>query len=267
MTPATPNTDAAHDHTDGVLATAAEHPPSDGFFVKSDAFTGSLAELTNALRSGRLAPRSINLLRIVKDYLAYYDRAAQKDIELATETLPALARVIEVKARLLLPRPPREAEEEASEAELTETIGVVAVLEELEGAIFFLRQRREERRIILPARAPKPDYPRPERPMKVSLGKLAEMASRYRSANYFELAVERLSMSAAIKYLQDALKRVRRAHLKDLAPARDWVTYVVSFAGMLELIKEGRVKAHQEAPYAPIELERIDEVDAVQDVA
>jgi segregation and condensation protein A len=267
VTPATPPTDAAHPLDAEIFPLEAGQQPADGFFVQTETFTGSLAELANALRSGKLEPKNVNLLRLAKAYLVYYDRVAQKDIELATETLPALARVIEVKARLLLPRPPREADEEEAEAELGETLDVVAVLEELEGAIFFLRQRRQERCIILPARAPKPEYPRPERPIRVSLGKLAEMASRYRTTSYFELAVDRLSMSAAIKHLQDALKRVRRALLRDLVPARDWAAFVVSFAGMLELVKEGQARAHQEAPYAPIELERVDEAEAVRDVA
>ncbi len=224
-----------------------------GFLVNLPTFSGSLSELIHALRSLELAPQEIDLYQLVRNYLHYYQQVAQESLDLATEALPYLARVIELKTRLLLPRPPQESEDE--EDPLEETLEAVALLEEFEDAIQFLRQRRNQRRVLLAAAAPRPQYPRPERPIKVSISRLAELASRHRLSSYFELAVERLSMATAIKHLQARLKLLRRAVLTDLVASRDWATLAVSFAGFLELFKENKVRAKQDSAYGPIELE------------
>jgi segregation and condensation protein A len=207
-----------------------------------------------------LAPNDLDLLALVRDYLRYFERLADESLDLASEALPQLARVIELKARLLLPKPPRDSEE-ADEAEIEQALEAVTLLEELEGAIAFLRRRRDERRFLVAVAAPRPPYPRPERPLKIPLERLSSLAARYRVNHYFELAKERLSMAQAMDQLWQRLKRARRGHLSELAPLATWEGLVVSFAGMLELVKEGKVRARQEAPFAPIELELI-EADA-----
>lgn len=246
---------------------APEALPEEAFLVDQPGFQGTLGELAYALRGGALRTRDIDLYRLVRDYLAHFDRLADRDLGLASEALPRVAQVIELKTRLLLPRPPREEEEDAEELELDEALEAVALLEELEEAIDFLRVRREERKIVLPARAPRPPYPRPERPLRIGVQRLAEMASRYRSSSYFELAVDRLTMASAMKRLLAGLRRLRRGLLRDLAEAGDWATRAVYFAGMLELVKEGSVRAEQEAPYAPIEVELAEHEREAREVA
>lgn len=234
-----------------------------GFTVTLPDFTGTLGELIHALRSERLAPAQVDLYALVKGYLAYYhhllEDKPQGNLDLATETLPLLARAIELKTRLLLPRPPKEDDEE----ELEEVLEAVMLLEEFEDAIAFLQRRRAERRFIMSARAPRPSYPRAVRPLKVNLEGLSDIASRFRNSTYFELSAPRLTMATAMAQLRETLRRARRGLFRELVAA-DWATQVVSFAGFLELIKEGEIEATQREPFGPIELE---EVAQVRDVA
>lgn len=233
-----------------------------------EGFDGSLSELLQALRSGRLTPQQCDVDALVRDYLRYYRRLAEESLELATETLPLVARVLELKTRLLLPRPPKEPGEEAEE-EIETTLEAVALLEELDEAISFLRRRRESRRLMLPAQAPVPDYPRPMRPLRVAVSHLGELASRYTGRNYFELTVPRLTISGAINKLSQYLRRVGRALLHDTVSEGGWPVLTVHFAAMLELIKEGKVHARQDEPYGAITLEPSynDEHEQVPDVA
>lgn len=231
---------------------AVSGAPLEGFTVLTPHFSGSLSDLAQALRAGTLEPEALDILGLVRDYLVYYRRVADGNLELATETLPGMARVVELKARLLLPRPSKESEDEEDLERALEAVDLLAGLEE---AITFLKDRREARRVLLPASAPRPNLPRPERPLKVSVTRLAELAARYRPSHYFELAVERLTVASAMKGLRDALRGVRRGFLRDLLPKADWPTLVTSFTGMLELVKEGEVRATQCEPYGPIELE------------
>ena len=167
------------------------------FLVEQELFSGTLGELAHALRTHALAPAQIDLFQLVRAYLTYFEAYAATDLDLATEALPRLAQVIELKVRLLLPRPPRETAED-EEALVEEALAAVALLEELEEAIHFLKRRREERRLLLPARTTRPSYPRAERPVNSTPGDLARLAGRYRLGGYFELAIERQAFAAYV---------------------------------------------------------------------
>ncbi len=221
------------------------------FQVETPAFTGTLGELAHALRTGRVLPGELALATLVTRYLTHYRLVAERDLELATETLPTLARLVELKLRLLLPTPPR-----AAETELEATLETVLALEAFEGAIGFLRERREERRHLLSARAERPPLPRRARPLAGKLDRLAELATLRRVTHYFELAVERLTLGAAMTQLRERLRHLGRGTLQTLMDARDWPTVTVAFGAMLELVKEGEVNAVQRSAYE-IELEPI----------
>lgn len=221
------------------------------FLVEQDRFRGTLGELAHALRTHALPPSEIDLYQLVRAYLGYFEEYAATDIELATEALPRLAQVIELKVRLLLPRPPKEAGED-EEALVEEALAAVALLEELEEAIHFLRRRREERRLIVPARAPRPSYPRPPRPLRTSLDDLARLAGRLRLGGYFELAIERLTLASISRALLGALRRLGGGTLAELLGTREWPVRTVGLAAMLELMREGRVSATQDEPFGPI---------------
>lgn len=231
----------------------AEGALPEAYVVVLPGFTGTVGDLAHALRSRALAPADVDLYQLVRGYLDYFERAAAYDMELATEALPRVAQVVELKLRLLLPRP-AEATEEGEEAALEEALEAVTLLEELEHAIDFLRRRREERRFVVPARAPRPPLQRPPRPLKASKDDLARLAGRYRVGGYFELALPGPTVASVAAELARRLKRAVRGLLFALLGAEDWPSRTLAFAAMLELVKEGRVRASQAEPYGPIEV-------------
>jgi segregation and condensation protein A len=239
------------------------------FYYRSNSFTGSLSELAYALRSDNLSVHQLNVSQLVTEYLAYYRKQAINDLELATETLPEMARIIELKARFLLPRPAKATDEAIKE----DVVEVVLELEAVENALLFLRQQRQARQHLLTAKTPRPDYPRPRRPLgKPALTKLSQLAARYQVSSYFELAIERLSIPIAMRRLTKLMRKLqtttlraltRQAYLQDVSeePTADlgtlpWLTRVVYFAGMLELVKEGKLAVQQASYDSEIVLER-----------
>lgn len=228
--------------------------PAAPLVVTLPAFTGTLGELAHALRSERLAPADVDLLAVVRIVLARFEAFAAHDLERATEALPRAAQVIELKVRLLLPRPPKVTDEDEAE-DRAETLAAIAALEALEEAIAELRARRDRRRAVLTAKAPLPTFPRPRRPLGVPLGRLAELASRLRPTAYFELLPERLTIAGAMARLLAVLRPGRRRTLDEVVADTSWATRTVTFAGALELVRDGRLRAYQEAPFGPIELE------------
>lgn len=242
-----------------ILSSEVEAP---AFLVRQAGFEGTLGELAHALRRGTVAPSAIDLLALVHSYLEHFEAVAATNLELASIALPNVAQVIELKLRLLLPRPPRAVDEEEEE-ELDETLEAVAMLEELDDAIDFLRQRRDQRRIVLPARTPRPDYPRPLRRITTGIDQLATFAARYRPGGYFELSADRLTMSGAMKGLMTQLRRWGRSVLTEVVEQPTWAQLTVYFAGMLELVREGQISAYQQDSYGEIEL-HLTEVEAAE---
>lgn len=227
-----------------------------GFFVVQDAFQGRLSELTYALRNGDVASADIDLVELVRSFLAFFERVAVKDLTSASEALPQVAQIVELKIRLLLPHPPAAAEEEEPLTGEEEVLRVILELERFEGAVDFLRGRRDRRRLLLPARTEPPVYARPEPPVPISVGRLASLASRFRLGAYFEMAVERFSLVEGMRQLARWLSGVGRGSFRELVGGRGWAVTTVLFAGLLELIREGQVRARQAEPFGPIELER-----------
>ena len=230
------------------------------FRVEQEHFSGSVAELAHALRSRSLPPERLDLYRLVKAYLEYLNAFAATDLELATEALPRVAQVLELKIRLLLPRVASE-DAVGEEVLLEEALEAVMLLEELEGAIEFLRRRRLERRLVVPAKAPRPDYPRAVRPQSASPGDLARLAGRYRIGGYFELAIERSTIAGAVRDIVRALRSRLGGSLYALLGARTWEQRTVAFAAMLELVREGRLDARQDETYGDIHVSMVSSAD------
>lgn len=223
--------------------------------ARCEGFEGSLLELAAALRAGRVPPAAVPLARLAREVLERYRGAREVlGLDAASEALPHLAAVVELKARLLLPAPPRDLDADDADAPLETVLAGVEALARLEGAIEFLRGRRRDRaRLIAPPPA-RLDLPRRERPLGKSLGDLVAAARRrVSSLDLGELSLERLTLAEALGRLRALGRRLGRFLLSD-APAESWAERTVLFAALLEGIKAGDLEAAQAEPFADIEV-------------
>ncbi len=219
--------------------------------VRQPSFEGSLQELLTELRSGRLAPSSLDLLSLVQSWLEHFRARSGHDLDSASETLPQMAQVLELKLRLLLPRPPREAQDELFD----EVIDTVSELVDMENAVHFLRNRREDRRLLLGARAAlSGNLERKERPLAVRPSTLAELAGRLRSASYFEVSRDSFGFREALSRITDLLRIRRHVSFSELRSGLSWGHVTVLFASMLELVRDGRARVVQAEPFGEISL-------------
>ncbi|HLR47266.1 MAG TPA: hypothetical protein VK092_08895 [Deinococcales bacterium] len=221
------------------------------FTVRQPAFSGSLEELLKELRSGRLLPGEVDLLGLVRDWLAYFEEQWRDDLESASEGLPLVARALELKLRLLLPRPPRDDGEE----EEGEIIDTVSELVNFENAIRYLSGRREDRRLLFAAHAPAPALPRPRRPLGLKPGRLAELAGRLHSTGYFEVARSGFGFNEARATLLGFLKGRPRVRFSEMRTGHDWSQVTLMFAVLLELVRQGSVRVTQDRPGGELHIE------------
>jgi segregation and condensation protein A len=236
---------------------AARPEAQPGFTVQWDGlYEGDLAGLARALRAGSITLAQVDLQRLVRDVLAWFHEWYERDAVLASGALPQAAQVVELKLRLMLPRAPQaDEEDDGSLFSPSEALEAIALLEDLEDAIRFLTDRRYERRLVVPASAPRPSFPRSRSENRVTPQTLARIASSLRPTSYFEMAKERLTLDKAMNWIKQAVMRLgQRLSLREAAPTDNWADRTVTFAGMLELVRRGDVLAEQEEPYGAIHL-------------
>jgi segregation and condensation protein A len=197
----------------------------------------------------------IPMAEITRQYMEYVEVMRQKHLELAAEYLLMAALLIEIKSRMLLPRPPAaaEAEEEDPRAELVrrlleyERMKVAGQrLNELPQATrdFQAVQVFSERAVLV--RLPEVE---PEDLRLAWLGLLARAkATRHHKVTREQLSV-REHMTRILRHLQ-GLSFVEFGRLFE--PERGVPELVVTFLAILELAKEHLVNVTQQAAFAPI---------------
>jgi segregation and condensation protein A len=245
------------------------------FPVGDEVFEGTLLELAAQLRAGKLRPIQVPLLKLTRDVLERFHALRGElelskgdvdatfrtsSLDLASEALPHLAGVIELKTRLLLPRQPSVAEEGDAniDADLEDVLEGVEALAKLEGAIQFLRDRRRERSLLLVAQVPPIKLPRKFKPLSRSLGELVKAAQRHvREVNIFDLALDRMTMPMALERLRDFGKRLKKFFFHDV-PTQSWGERTVLFGAMLEAMRSGDLEATQPEQYGAIEICKLD---------
>lgn len=243
------------------MTVLAAPPPAlpPGFTVRLPAFEGTLADLASALRAGRVSPGDVPLLALTREVLAWAEGlTGEGAFDAHPEALPALANVIALKARLLLPQP--EADEpgpdDYADDPLEGVVEGVEALAELGALVDFLAARRREREGLIPARPVPVELPRRERKSNPqgSLAKLVRAArNAVRQVEVPLLARERLTLADALHALRAFGTRLRTFTFRGI-PAADWGERTTYFAALLEGVKEGTFRVEQEGIYGEIQV-------------
>lgn len=89
--------------------------PPEALEVFLDAFEGPLDLLLYLIRKANINVLDIPMAPLTAQYLVYVEAMRSHNLELAAEYLLMAAVLLEIKSRLLLPRPPREGAEEETD--------------------------------------------------------------------------------------------------------------------------------------------------------
>jgi segregation and condensation protein A len=228
--------------------------PPDALEVFLDQFEGPLDLLLYLIRKENINVLDIPMARLTEQYLEYVEMMRTSQLELAAEYLLMAAMLIEIKSRMLLPRPVSAGAEEADpRAELVRRLleyeqmkRAAWKLNELPqaGRDFTLVQALIERTVT--ERLPEI---RLEDLRMAWLGLLGRAAvSRHHTVTREQLSV-RAHMSRILRRLQDRTF-VEFAEL--FSPEQGVATLIVTFLAVLELARECVVEISQQEAYEPI---------------
>ena len=227
--------------------------PPDALEVVLDQFEGPLDLLLYLIRKENIDVLDIPMARLTAQYLEYVEIMRARSLELAAEYLLMAALLIEIKSRMLLPRPAAAALEEDPRAELVRRLleyeqmkAAARRLNELpqSGRDFSLVQVLFDQGVT--ERLPEVN-PEDLRTAWLALLTRAAMNRHHR------ITREQLSVREHMTRILRRLQEVRYVEFRELFdPALGIAVLVVTFLAVLELARESLIEVSQQAAYAPI---------------
>ncbi|MCL2829375.1 MAG: segregation/condensation protein A [Betaproteobacteria bacterium] len=236
--------------------------PPDALAVMLDAFEGPLDLLLYLIRKANINILDIPMAPLTVQYLEYVEAMRARNLELAADYLVMAAMLVEIKSRLLLPRPQKASEAEAEDprAELVrrlieyEQMKLAAVsldaLPHAERDFFWINVAVEK---SLERRFPEVSAGDLKRAWSAILQQ-ARLHIRHRVQRE-ELSV-REHMGIILRQLRETGGFVEFAQLFDITQGSAGV--IVHFLAMLELAREHLVEIMQNEPFSPIYVRQAD---------
>ena len=228
--------------------------PPDALEVFLEQFEGPLDLLLYLIRKENIDVLDIPMAKLTAQYLEYVEMMRTRHLELAAEYLLMAAMLIEIKSRMLLPRPAAtEVEAEDPRAELVRRLLEYEQMKLAAQRVNELPQAGRDYTLVAVHVEPNATIRLPDvHPDDLKLAWLA-LLNRAAVNKHHRVTREQLSvrahMSRILRELQDAVF-VEFDRL--FQPEEGVPMLVVSFLAILELAKETLIEITQQEAYAPI---------------
>ena len=233
--------------------------PPEALEVFLETFEGPLDLLLYLIRKQNINVLDIPMAELTRQYLGYVEMMRRTQLELAAEYLLMAAVLIEIKSRLLLPKPSASVGEEVADPR-AELVRRLLEYERMKaGALALDALPLAERDFALVrvwfdrvASARLPDV-RPD-DLKAAW---AGLVARARANRHHLVTREQLSVRSQMSRLLKLLEPGRFFEFTTLFEERiDVPRLVVTFLAILELAREQLLELAQAEPYAPIYVQR-----------
>jgi segregation and condensation protein A len=226
----------------------------EGFVVELTAFSGPLDLLLSLIREEQVDIYDIPIARICEQFVV---RIRSLGLNEAAEYLEMAARLIRIKAQMLLPR----GDVEIWEDPRAELVRRLLEYQQMREVVDVLERRGEERRNQF-ARAYLPQTATPpQAPLALSLSELLAAVDRVLRAskqpNMHEIIPRALDIPGAIVTIRSVLALRARILWTELieTTAEPW-QILSTLLGLLELAKAGELRVAQPRPFANVEISR-----------
>jgi segregation and condensation protein A len=231
------------------------------FSVELPQFSGPLELLLTLIREEQLDIYDIPIARVAEQFVLRIRTLALNE---AAEYLEMAARLLRIKAQMLLPRPDGE---EAPDDPRAELVRRLLEYQQVREVVDVLDRRGEERRGRF-ARAYIPNAPAPpQAPLALSLAELLSAVDRVmrtvRQPVLHEVVARPLDVPGAISVIRALIRLRARVMWSDIIEAEAAPWQVLSaLLGLLEMAKLGELRVQQPRPFADVEIFREAAVEA-----
>jgi segregation and condensation protein A len=229
--------------------------PPEALSVFLDAFEGPLDLLLYLIRRHSLDILDIPMAELTRQYMEYVEMMRATQLELAADYLLMAALLIEIKSRMLLPRPARENENEPEDPR-AELVRRLLEYERMKKAAHSLGELPVAGRDFSVVEV-YIEQALAERLPDIHVADLSEawrsILTRARMTKHHRITREQLSVRAHMSRILRALAPGQFVEFSQLfEPERGVPLLVVSFLALLELARESLIQITQQTPFDPI---------------
>ncbi len=239
--------------------------PPEALSVFLDTFEGPLDLLLYLIRKHSLDILDIPMAELTRQYMVYVDAMGAAQLELAADYLLMAALLIEIKSRMLLPRPPKQdTSDEDPRAALVRRLLEYEQMKAAGQKIDALPQAGRDYALVevliedtLTTRQP------PISTLDLKQAWLA-LLSRANVKRHHRVSREELSVRAHMSRILRRLQSNEYLPFTDLfEPQKGVSVLIVSFLAILELAREALIEITQTAPFEPIYV-RLAQADSIR---
>jgi segregation and condensation protein A len=227
--------------------------PPEALEVYLEAFEGPLDLLLYLIRKHNLDILDIRMADLTRQYMAYVDKMHAARLELAADYLLMSAMLIEIKSRMLLPRPVELEQEDDPRAELVRRLLEYEAIKIAAQQIDVLPQVGRE---MLVAQAYVEQVSKVQPPTVEIEDLLAAWRSVLERAKHYthhHISREQLSVREHMTLILRRLQQEGMLEFTQLFVIQEGVQKMVTyFLALLELAREGLIKMTQQAAYSAI---------------
>ncbi|HUP29533.1 MAG TPA: ScpA family protein [Usitatibacter sp.] len=229
--------------------------PPEALSVFLEAFEGPLDLLLYLIRKHSLDILDIPMADLTRQYMEYVEMMRTTQLELAAEYLLMAAVLIEIKSRMLLPRPRREDEGEPEDprAELVRRLLKYERMKKAAANIAGIPVAGRDFSVV-------EVYLEPALVERMPGVEIADLANAWRSilararlTKHHRISREELSVRSHMSRIMKSLSHGNFVEFCELfEPERGVALLVVSFLALLELSREALIELTQKSPFDPI---------------
>ena len=229
--------------------------PPEALSVFLDTFEGPMDLLLYLIRRHSLDILDIPMAELTRQYMEYVDMMRTQQLELAAEYLLMAALLIEIKSRMLLPRPKREQEGEAEDPR-AELVRRLLEYEQMKKAAMLLGETPVAGRDFSVVEV-YVEQALAERLPGIAVADLSEawrsILARAKMTKHHKITREQLSVRAHMSRILRTLSGGAFTEFSQLfQPDLGVPVLVVSFLALLELSRESLIEITQQAAFEPI---------------
>lgn len=228
------------------------------YSIRLECFEGPMELLMHLIEKNKIDIYDIPIASLTEQYIEYLDRFRSFNIEIASEFIIMAATLLQIKSRMLLPKPPKareEAEESDPRQELIERILEYRRFKEVSGVMEEMQKQQERFLARKPMELPVRHLP----PSKLSLNDLLEAFANVLAVRR-ELKIpqvlvepEEFSVQDKMEELLSLLNRGEGRLRFDAAfTGNSRGELITTFLAMLELIKLRSITVQQQGQFGEI---------------
>lgn len=231
--------------------------------VKLEAFDGPLDLLLHLIEKNKIDIFDIPIVEITKQYMEIISAMETKDMDVMSDFLLMAATLLRIKSKMLLPMEVNEeGEEEDPRAELVERLLEYKTFKYASYELRDLQVDAEKQLYKVPTIPDEIANYHEEVDISELLGDitLAKLQNIFRSvmkkqvdkidpirSKFGKIEKEQISLPDRMTYIEEYARRKRKFNFRSLLEEQaDKMMVIVSFLGILELMKVGRLKIVQE---------------------